>query len=74
MHKTATPMSSSAQAMLEDIAAYRASRSHLPLDACEAEAKLLSRGLGAGDIQARREAFTTHQNVDRTSVLLLRTT
>lgn len=59
----------SAQALLNDLAAYRSSRSNLPQSPFEAETKLLSRGLDAADIRSRRDAFTTYGNVDKTAVL-----
>ena len=63
------PESESARSIRQEIASFLRSKSNLPVTAEHATEKLLAKSLDLDEISRRREAFSTHAEIDSTAVL-----
>ncbi|MCA3843205.1 MAG: hypothetical protein IOB09_02290 [Burkholderia sp.] len=63
------PESESARTIRQEIASFLRSKSNLPVTAEHATEKLLAKSLDLDEIKRRREAFSTHAEIDGTAVL-----
>lgn len=69
MTEIKTTHNAAVDAILAEIEAFRRSKSNLPTTADHATDKLLAKSFDPDEIAHRREAFTTHDGIDRTAVL-----